>query len=327
MREPGHVPRFGLYLGNYGPKGTLSAGRLKGLAEVADRAGWDSIWAADHVVIPSVINTQYPDRSRARPFRADDTEMAFEPLMTLTWLATHHPRLQVGTSILVLPQRNPLLVAKQIACLDVVTNGRVASIGVGAGWLLEEFMALGVDFSQRWGLLEEHLRVLKLAWVEKDVAFAGDHLSFDPVRCEPKPVQVGGPSLTVGGHSRRALRLAGEVADGWNIFAVDPATVRISLEQIATAAALVGRDRRPDAVVRLVMPAEEPPPDAGTPWVLSRDPDRAMAALDEYHRAGATDLVVALPETWSMSQCAEVAEWLSSEVLGSLGWLRGSAGA
>ncbi len=210
----------------------------------AEALGFDSLWVSDHVVIPERIESVYPYGGPGT-FTPANRANYFEPLTTLAFLAGRTQRARLGVSVLVVPQRQPLVAAKQWATLDALAGGRTI-LGVGAGWMREEFVALGADtFERRGAVLDDAIRLFRTVWSEPGpVSFKGEMLQFEPLRFDPKPARAGGPPIWIGGHGRRSLRRAAELGDGWQ-------GVRMGLEEFAatrtTIHELLGRyNRRPE---------------------------------------------------------------------------------
>jgi probable F420-dependent oxidoreductase len=206
------VPTLGVKILNTGPAAALPG--LAAMAQVAEQAGAAAAHVSDHVVLVEGAQSRYP-------FSADGTFSwppdidVYDPLVTCAWIAAHSTTLSVGPSVLVLPQRHPLEVAKTVATLDRLSEGRMF-LGVGAGWLAEEFAALGQDFATRVGRMEESIAVLRRAWSGDTRAFEGDFVQIPSgVYCRPLPVRSEGVPIMLGGMSSAALRRAAAVGDGW----------------------------------------------------------------------------------------------------------------
>lgn len=188
------------------PQGAAELGR------VAEREGFESVWTVEHVIFPEQYESAYPYSSSGK--MAGDSSVSLpDPLVWLTWVAAHTTTLHLGTGILILPQRNPLVLAKETATLDVLSGGRLR-LGIGVGWLEEEFDALGVPFANRGHRADEYIDVLHTLWDEDNVSFQGEFVDFDRVAVNPKPVN-GRVPIVVGGHSVAAARRAGLLGDGF----------------------------------------------------------------------------------------------------------------
>ena len=181
---------------------------LRRAARKADQLGFRSLWIFEHTAFPTAI----PESYGKIPF---SPEMSFlEPVTTLAYLAAETTRIRLGTGILLLALRHPLQVAKAISTLDVFSGGR-AMLGVGLGWLAEEYQALGVPFGQRVGRVRESVEVLRKIWTSGKLRHEGRYYPFSEVTSYPLPVQTGGPPIWFGGFAKPALKRAVELGDGW----------------------------------------------------------------------------------------------------------------
>jgi probable F420-dependent oxidoreductase len=211
------------------------------MARTLEEAGFESLWVSDHVVLPLEIRSRYPFAADGRATWS--TSVAYiDAVVALALIAGATERATIGTAVLVLPLRNPVVVAKQAASLDAVSGGRL-QLGLGAGWLREEFEALGVPFETRGRRLVDGIRILRECWTG---TYAGEMV------CEPRP--VGALPVYLGGHSDRALRRAGALGDGWlgqqSLDAVDTDELEAAHAAITVAAADAGRD---PATLRIVL--------------------------------------------------------------------------
>jgi probable F420-dependent oxidoreductase len=183
-----------------GAQGTRET--LIAIGQAAEQAGLSKVWFGDHIVYPVEIKSIYPGTGGALGFNPATPQLDLIVAMTVVALATE--RVGVGTSVVVLAQRNPVAFAKQLASLDVISGGRL-SLGVGVGWCAEEFEALGVPFERRGARTDEYLQAMRVLWTEPEPAFDGEFVKFAPVYCNPKPVQPGGPQIWIGGYGEAAL--------------------------------------------------------------------------------------------------------------------------
>ena len=186
-------------------KATLGPTETVRLARLAEELGYRSWWAGEHVVLPS---PRVPDS----PMEA--TDPILDPLIHLSYVAAVTQRLEIGTAVVILPQRNPLVLAKQAASLDVLSGGRLL-LGVGAGYLEPEMTAVGVPMAQRGARTDEYLDAMTALWTAPAPAFHGRYVDFDYVDAHPRPVQNGGPRIVIGGHSPAAFRRAVARGHGW----------------------------------------------------------------------------------------------------------------
>lgn len=187
--------RFGIALPQYGP---ATGEGLTRAARQAEDLGFDDVWVADHIAVP--VGAPYPP------------SFLLEALSTLSFVAAVTNRVGLGTSVLVLPLRQPVVIAKQLATLDVLSGGRL-TLGIGAGWLAEEFDACNVPYRRRGVLTDEAIAVLRACWASSPASFSGPTISFTDMKVQPLPGRH--IPLWIGGVSERALRRAVEQGDGW----------------------------------------------------------------------------------------------------------------
>lgn len=213
------------------------------MAEGAEEAGFESIWTVEHVVVPAGYESQYPYARSGRMPGSDDVPIP-DPLVWLSWAAAHTTTLKLGTGILILPQRSPVVTAKAVATLDRLSGGRML-LGVGAGWLREEFDCLGVPFEERGDRLDEGIVALRTLWEQDRPTHHGRFYDFTDAICSPKPVN-GTVPIIIGGHTKRAARRAGALGDGFFPANAKPEDLAGLLEVMRKAAVDAGRD--PDAI-------------------------------------------------------------------------------
>jgi probable F420-dependent oxidoreductase len=202
---------FGCHLPVFGPAATRAG--LLTFARDMEGLGYESLWASDHIVIPHTIRSRYPYSDTGRfPLAADATFL--EPLTALAMVAGVTERAKLGTTVLVLPHRHPVLAAKMLATLDHLSGGRVI-LGAGVGWMREEIELLGAPFDERGAWSDEAIRIMRACWRDERTRFHGRYFSFDDVGCFPKPFR-GDIPIWMGGHSKPALRRIVALADGWH---------------------------------------------------------------------------------------------------------------
>jgi probable F420-dependent oxidoreductase len=221
--------KFGYFGINFGPCAAPEAAAR--VARALESAGFESAWTGEHVVLP---DPQVP------PSPAPPHTPMLDPAVALTWIAAHTEHLRLGTGIIILPQRNPAVLAKEIASLDVLSGGR-AILGIGAGYLEPEFAALGVPFGRRGARTDEYIDAMRALWAQEKPAYSGEFVSFAGIDAQPRPVQTGGPPVVVGGASPGAYRRAVSRGHGWYGFALDPANTAKSLAGLERAKAEVER--------------------------------------------------------------------------------------
>ena len=256
--------KFGIILPNYGPDASRLA--ILDTTLAAERLGYDSVWTTDHIALP---------KDEAREYG-----LIYEAITTLSYLAGSTSRVRLGISALVLPQRNPVEVAKQLATLDVLSGGRV-TLATGIGWSRGEYENLGHSFADRGRRMDEALQVLRTLWRgNKVVTFKGKYYSIQQAAFEPQPVQAGGPPIWVAGDSPAALKRAIYYADGWHPHMRSPQALEDAMQQ---ARSLLGS--RPFTVCLRMRVAFTPAP---VPEVqLSGTPEDMRSLLRAFQQAGA----------------------------------------
>ena len=210
------------------------------IAQKAELLGYNSAWLGDHIVIPEKIEAAYPytpDGSASFPRRLPFPD----PFVLLAGIAASTQTIQIGTSVIVVPYRNPLHVAKAVATLDMVANGRY-QFGVGVGWLAEEFEALGEKFSERGSRTREYLQLMKAVWTDGAVSFEGKYFSFPDLYAMPLPVQKPHPPMIFGGESMPALKRVADLGDGWQPGPIPVDTLRERIGQLKELMAERGRN-------------------------------------------------------------------------------------
>lgn len=274
---------IGVQLPHFGP--LASAEGTVALAREAEQFGFDSVWVGDHLAYPPA----YAERFGT---------VFYEAVTTLTWVAAATRRVRVGTAVLVLPYRHPLVLARQLATLDVLSGGRL-TVGVGAGWMAEEFAALGVPLAERGARTDEALHVLRLLWGADQACFAGRFYRFDEVLATPRPIQRPGPPVWVGGNTPTARRRAARWGEAWLPIwhqptgrGFTPEGLRAEVAALAAEAEAAGRGRTPAvaALMPLALLDREPTPEEARPLVGR--PAGVAATLRAYAAAGLSHVIV-----------------------------------
>lgn len=288
---------FGFALPGRGPLATPEA--LTKLALKADALRYSSLFVTDHVVIPTAYSSPYPYSTSGR-FAGDWTNGYLEPLALMGVLAGLTSRIRLGTSVLVIPYRNPVVTAKMLATMDVMSGGRLI-LGAGVGWMREEFEALqSAPFDERGKVTDEYLRLMRELWTKEPVAFTGAHYRLPSVSALPKPRQKGGIPIWVGGHTEAALRRTGELADAWHPIVMRPPAMlpppeyALKVKAIHGWARKAGRDPK-DIGLSLRVPLELAPKRGG--WTGADQPGFRGTPADviryirSYQALGVSDFV------------------------------------
>jgi probable F420-dependent oxidoreductase len=282
--------RFGLFSIN--AYAAAEPRTLARVARAAEAAGFESLWGGEHVVLPD---------PQAPPSPMAPTDAILDPVVALTYAAAQTARLRLGTGIIILPQRNPLVLAKELASLDVLSGGRLI-VGIGVGYLEPEFRALGAPFAQRGAVTDEHLAAMLAIWAEAKPAYRGRFVAFENVQAHPRPVQRPHPPVVIGGRSPAAFRRAVQRGDGWYGFGLDLDATRRALDGLREAA---GRHPRP----------------AGRgPLEISITPGRGVAAdlatCERYAALGVHRLILMPPARLDADGLERHVETLGRELVG-----------
>ena len=234
--------QFGIAFANTGhgspPKGAVA------IAEAAEAGGLTALWTVEHVVVPSGYESKYPyDPSGKMAGGAEEFDLP-DPLVWLAYVAARTTTIKLGTGILILPQRNPVITAKAVATLDHLSGGR-AVLGVGAGWLAEEYAALNVPFDDRGKRLDEYIAVMRALWTGDKASFDGDYFHFADCISRPRPVN-GSVPIVIGGHTPVAARRAGRLGDAFFPMSASLGELADIIGTMRAAASEAGRD--PDTI-------------------------------------------------------------------------------
>lgn len=246
---------YGICLPNF-PAGASPEGIEAGAA-VAVRLGWSTVWTTDHVIVPGAA--------------ADEYGHIYEAILTLAWVGAQHPGIRLASSVIVVPQRNAVLLAKELATLDSLSNGRVI-VGVGVGWNRDEFANLGEAdrFHVRGAYLDETIRLWRHLWSGSTEPFHGRFNTLDDFTFSPLPHQGSSLPILVGGRSERALQRAGALGDGYHSSAISPSQYAERLPTVRAGAAAAGRPM---------------------PWLSARVRVEFEAATEEYAMRGSPEAI------------------------------------
>lgn len=206
----------------------------------AEALGYESVWTAEHVIIPKQYDSVYPYNPDGKlPFKSDAP--IIDPLVALTFIAAATKKLRLGTGVNILPQMSPLYLAKWVSSIDHLSQGRLM-LGLGIGWLREEFAAIGVPFERRGKRSNEYLEALKAVWTSEEVNYQGEFINWQGFSMRPKPAQPGGVPLVIGGISQPAIRRTVKYGDGWYVIGKDPDDYRTHMQALTEECERQGRD-------------------------------------------------------------------------------------
>jgi probable F420-dependent oxidoreductase len=227
---------------------------IETLGKAAEDRGFDSIWVAEHVVLFEEYGSRYPYLDNGKIPVPRESGM-LDPFPALAYLAACTSKVRLGTGICLVPQRNPVYTAKEAATVDYLSGGRF-DLGVGVGWLAEEFEALGVPFEHRGSRCREYIKVIKSLWQDDVAQFEGEFYQMKPTLQYPKPVQKPHPPIHFGGESDAALRRVADLGQGWYGFGIDPEQTK---ERIAKLSSLLEkRGRKRDEIEVSICPYMRP---------------------------------------------------------------------
>ena len=268
--------RYGVAIPQAGPFAGVDVQRR--LAKEIEGLGYDSVWVSDHVIVP--VGERYIP------------EVMLEPLALLAWLAAETSTITLGTSVLILPYRDPVFTAKFVASVDALAGGRVV-LGVGAGWHEREFGALSADFARRGAVTDEWLRVIRNLWEEETSTFAGEWKQYSEMRMFPKGdrARTSPIPIPVGGNSPASVRRAGELGDGWQPINLSPAQLADGVARYHAACERFGRT--PGPVILRHMPGGRTAPDGDRP-PLSGGAEEQAADVRAYAAAGLDELMLSV---------------------------------
>jgi probable F420-dependent oxidoreductase len=242
------------------------------VCRTAETAGFESLWGGEHVVMPSNIESSYPYTPDGKVPAEPETSIP-DPLIWLAFAAAAAPTMRLGTCILIVPQRNPLVLAKELATLDQLSGGRV-ELGLGVGWMREEFEALGVPWARRGARNDEYIEAMRALWAGPHAEFHGEFVDFEPVTCSPRPVQDSIPVL-VGGDSEAAVSRAVRLADGYFPGEGDAERLGSLITRVRQGAEDAGRD--PDSIeINAIFGMQMGDPAAGVEQFAELGVGRAM---------------------------------------------------
>jgi probable F420-dependent oxidoreductase len=220
--------------------GVANAEQMVGMSQIAESAGVESVWTFEHVIVPVDYKSKYPYSPNGKMGAAPETNF-IDPLIALAVVAAHTKKIRLGTGVNILSQTNPLLMAKQVASLDLVSNGRFM-LGVGIGWLQEEFVAMGVPFERRGARFDDYVVAMKKVWSGNVVEHDSEFLNWHGFKSYPLPVQRPHVPVIIGGAKGKIYERIATVGDGWFAPAGDPAELSKSLDELKAVCKRLGRN-------------------------------------------------------------------------------------
>jgi probable F420-dependent oxidoreductase len=226
---------FGICIPHYGKP--IDVLKILDTVRQAEELAFDSVWVTDHILVPQTLEIIYRDHM-------------LEPLALLSHVAAITRRVKIGTSVIILPYRNPIVVAKMLATIDQLSAGRLI-FGAAVGWMEPEFAALGAPFDERGAFSDECLRLMKALWTQEKVSFEGRYFSFSDMQASPRPIQRPHPPIWVGGNSARARRRVAEYGDGWHATAMPLEGLKAGIADVVAKWARRGRTAEPVFSVRI----------------------------------------------------------------------------
>jgi probable F420-dependent oxidoreductase len=273
--------QFGVFAGNFGTFGEEpGVDGCLAVAEEAERLGFDSVWVHDHVIMPSDVRSRYPySETGASPFRVD--QYIYDPLALMAAIGARTSRVAIGTSVLIVPYRNPLVLAKELATIDRISHGRII-LGIGVGWMAEEFEALGIGgyWEQRGAVTDEFMAVCRDLWTQRGPSsFRGRWVRYENVGANPRPLQRPHIPIWIGGKTAAALRRVARYGSGYHSITSTPAQVAHEVRNVRAELERAGRD--PDGIVISMLWA----------GLDVRGAAQTLDAIGAYERAGMHHLV------------------------------------
>jgi probable F420-dependent oxidoreductase len=270
--------------------------QLRTVAQRAEDLGYDHVWVSDHIILPKKVDSFYPYAADGvATFKPD--EPYYEPLAALNFIAGCTQRIRLGTHVLIIPYRNPVLTAKILSTLDVLSGGRLI-LGAGVGWMEEEFKAMGLDtYKERGAVTDEYLQIYKELWTKEDASFDGKYYQISDTGFEPKPVQKPHPPIWIGGHSGPAVHRAARYGDGWMPIGLRPPAILEPEElagKIARLRKLTVEAGRPEDAVSLTFSTGVVFNDASgssRAW-MQGNPEQIASDLRQYQDLGVSNFII-----------------------------------
>jgi len=292
--------------------------QLRSVAQRAEDLGYDHVWVSDHIILPKKVDSFYPYAADGvATFKPD--EPYFEPLAALNYIAGCTQRIRLGTHVLIIPYRNPVLTAKILSSLDVLSGGRLI-LGAGVGWMEEEFQAMGLDtYKERGAVTDEYLQLYKELWTSENPSFDGKYYQLSGSGFEPKPAQKPHPPIWIGGHTGPAIRRAAKYGDGWMPIGLRPPAILDPEElggKIARLRKLTVEAGRPDDAVDLTFSTSVVFNDSAgsSREMMQGRPEQIAADLRQYQDLGVSNFIIGLQGS-TVPELQENMERFSREVM------------
>ena len=291
--------------------------QLRSVAQRAEDLGYDHVWVSDHIILPKKVDSFYPYATDGVPtFRPD--EPYYEPLAALNFIAGCTQRIRLGTHVLIIPYRNPVLTAKILSTLDVLSGGRVI-LGAGVGWMEEEFQAMGLDtYKERGAVTDEYLQLYREFWTKESPSFQGKYYQISDSGFEPKPLQKPLP-IWIGGHTGAAIRRAAKYGNGWMPIGLRPPAILDPEElsgKIARLRKLTVEAGRPEDAVSLTFSTGIVFNDSAgsSREMMQGRPEQIAADLRQYQDLGVSNFIVGF-QGGTVPELQENMERFSREVM------------
>ncbi|MEM7009442.1 MAG: LLM class F420-dependent oxidoreductase [Thermodesulfobacteriota bacterium] len=278
------------------------------IAKAAEDLGIDSIWVSDHVVMPERHLGSF-------------SEMFYDPFVLLSYIAAETSKITLGTSVIILPYRNPVVVAKMIATLDVLSTGRVI-FGIGPGWMKEEYAALSVPYEKRGSRTNEYLEAIKELWTSDDPSYDGEFCSFSNIKFYPKPHTKPHPPIFIAGSSEYAIKRAAEYGDGWQPTWVSPDDVKDGISKLEQLSYQKGKDlsnftfsvrNRLEILDRGFIQNDDPEGN-DPPYLIKGSVDEIIAIIKQYEEIGVSHMVLD-PACESLDEIFKSIEIVTKEIV------------
>lgn len=263
--------QYGVCIPHFGK--LLDGPAVRDIAQAAETLGYDALWSTDHIVVPTDLEIIY-------------REDMLECLTVLAYAAAVTQRVKLGTSVVILPYRNPLVVAKELATVDVLSGGRVI-FGAAVGWMEGEFAALGAPFHERGRYSDEALRIIKELWTSEKPSFQGRYYNFSGLAFSPRPLQRPHPPIWIGGISEAAMRRAVAFGDAWHLTRTPPEQAQEQALRLRQASAAAGREKPPALTMRVNVGM-----DGGGSNLVQGTAEEVATAMGRYDTAGVTHVAL-----------------------------------